>query len=47
MDQRCRARDALWEIAWTGTGGAGGDLPDGTFENAQAVTVQEIRAVNR
>lgn len=36
-----------WEIAWTGTGGAGGDLPDGTFENGQAVTVQEIQAVNR
>ncbi|PPS87903.1 hypothetical protein [Streptomyces sp. MH60] len=36
-----------WEIAWTGTGGAGGDLPDGTFQNAQAVTVQEIQAVNR
>ncbi|MFH8237061.1 hypothetical protein [Streptomyces sp. NPDC018321] len=36
-----------WEIAWTSTGGAGGDLPDGTFENAQAVTVQEIQAVNR
>ncbi|MFF9484914.1 hypothetical protein [Streptomyces sp. NPDC014676] len=36
-----------WEIAWTGTGGAGGDLPDGTFGNDQAVTVQEIQAVNR
>ncbi len=36
-----------WDIAWTGTGGAGGDLPDGTFENAQAVTVQEIQSVNR
>ncbi|MFE1031915.1 hypothetical protein ACFW40_08350 [Streptomyces sp. NPDC058807] len=36
-----------WEIAWTGTGGAGGDLPDGTFGNAQAITVQEIQAVNR
>ncbi|MER7897400.1 hypothetical protein ABTX62_15095 [Streptomyces sp. NPDC096046] len=36
-----------WEIAWTGTGGAGGDLPDGTFGNEQAVTVQEIQAVNR
>nr|WP_217140647.1 hypothetical protein [Streptomyces sp. AC627_RSS907] len=36
-----------WEIAWTGTGGAGGDLPDGTFGNAQAVTVQEIQAINR
>ncbi|MEV6884916.1 hypothetical protein [Streptomyces sp. NPDC051135] len=36
-----------WEIAWTGTGGAGGDMPDGTIANAQAVTVQEIQAVNR
>ncbi|MES5824399.1 hypothetical protein [Streptomyces sp. RG80] len=36
-----------WEIAWTGTGGAGGDLPNGTFGNEQAVTVQEIQAVNR
>ena len=36
-----------WEITWTGTGGAGGDLPDGTFGNDQAVTVQEIQAVNR
>ncbi|MFD7435864.1 hypothetical protein [Streptomyces sp. NPDC059861] len=35
-----------WEIAWTGTGGAGGDLPDGTFGNDQAVTVQEIQAIN-
>ncbi|MFD5833028.1 hypothetical protein ACFWHV_05575 [Streptomyces collinus] len=36
-----------WEINWTGTGGAGGDLPNGTFGNEQAVTVQEIQAVNR
>ncbi|WHM31463.1 hypothetical protein OH540_15950 [Streptomyces sp. BPPL-273] len=36
-----------WEIAWTGSGGAGGDLPDGTFGNAQAVTVQEIQSINR
>ncbi|MGA5710619.1 hypothetical protein ACPCK8_29820 [Streptomyces cellulosae] len=36
-----------WDISWTGTGGAGGDLPDGTFGNDQAVTVQEIQAVNR
>ncbi|MFE0791321.1 hypothetical protein [Streptomyces mutabilis] len=36
-----------WEIAWTGTGGAGGDLPDGTFGAAQAITVQEIQSVNR
>ncbi|MFF3344711.1 hypothetical protein [Streptomyces sp. NPDC002779] len=36
-----------WDIAWEGTGGAGGDLPDGTFGNDQAVAVQEIQAVNR
>jgi enoyl reductase len=36
-----------WEVAWAGTGGAGGDLPDGTFGNEQTVIVQEIQAVNR
>ena len=36
-----------WEIDWTGTGGAGGDLPNGTFGSDQAVTVQEIQSVNR
>ena len=36
-----------WEIAWTGTGGAGGDLPDGTFGATQAVTVEEIQSVKR
>ncbi|MEU6286712.1 hypothetical protein [Streptomyces sp. NPDC046988] len=36
-----------WDIAWTGSGGAGGDLPDGTFGTTQAITVQEIQAVNR
>jgi hypothetical protein len=36
-----------WQITWTGTGGAGGKLPDGTFGADQAVTVQEIQAVNR
>ncbi|CAL9328106.1 hypothetical protein SUDANB96_00017 [Streptomyces sp. enrichment culture] len=36
-----------WDITWTGTGGAGGDLPDGTFGNDLAVTVQEIQAINR
>jgi hypothetical protein len=36
-----------WEITWTGTGGTGGDLPNGTFGNDQDVTVQEIQAVNR
>ncbi|MGW0827451.1 hypothetical protein [Streptomyces sp. NPDC002845] len=36
-----------WEVTWTGTGDAGGDLPDGTFGNDQDVIVQEIQAVNR
>ncbi|MFE0903879.1 hypothetical protein ACFW3Y_11690 [Streptomyces rochei] len=36
-----------WEIHWTGSGGAGGDLPDGTFGATQDVVVQEIQAVNR
>lgn len=36
-----------WEITWTGTGGTGGDLPNGTFGKDQDVTVQEIQAVNR
>ncbi|MCK8435759.1 hypothetical protein G3I77_22905 [Streptomyces sp. D2-8] len=36
-----------WEINWTGTGGAGGDLPNGTFGNEQDITVQEIQSVNR
>ncbi len=36
-----------WEIHWTGSGNAGGDLPDGTFGAAQDVVVQEIQAVNR
>lgn len=36
-----------WEISWTGTGGAGGDLPDGTFGADQEITVQEIQSVNR
>ncbi|MFD3733580.1 hypothetical protein [Streptomyces sp. NPDC058632] len=36
-----------WEIEWTGTGGAGGDLPDGSFGATQDVVVQEIQAINR
>ncbi|WP_371101409.1 hypothetical protein [Streptomyces sp. PU_AKi4] len=36
-----------WEIHWTGTGGAGGDLPDGEFGATQDVEVQEIQAINR
>ncbi|MFJ6837467.1 hypothetical protein [Streptomyces sp. NPDC091209] len=36
-----------WAVSWTGTGGAGGDLPDGTFGTTQDITVQEIQSVNR
>ncbi|MFD4634287.1 hypothetical protein ACFVYR_17940 [Streptomyces sp. NPDC058284] len=36
-----------WEITWKGNGGAGGDLPDGTFEGTQDVDVQEIQSINR
>ncbi|MGI5437090.1 hypothetical protein ACQEV4_06395 [Streptomyces shenzhenensis] len=37
-----------WEITWTGTGSPNPTrLPDGTFGNDQAVTVQEIQSVNR
>jgi hypothetical protein len=36
-----------WQVSWTGTGGAGGNLPNGTFGTTQDVTVQEIQAVNR
>ncbi len=36
-----------WEVDWTGTDGAGGDLPDGVFETTYDVTVQEIQTVVR
>ncbi|UIX31106.1 hypothetical protein LUX31_14270 [Streptomyces sp. GQFP] len=36
-----------WKITWTGSGGAGDDLPDGNFGATQDVVVQEIQAVNR
>ncbi len=36
-----------WEISWQGSGGAQGDLPDGTFETTQDLAVREIQAVNR
>ncbi|MEU6481416.1 hypothetical protein ABZ858_32005 [Streptomyces sp. NPDC047017] len=36
-----------WKISWTGTGGTGGPLDDGTFGGTQDVTVQEIQSVNR
>ena len=36
-----------WQIFWEGTGGAKGDLPDGTFETTRDMAVQEIQAINR
>ncbi|MCT7352074.1 hypothetical protein N4P33_07790 [Streptomyces sp. 15-116A] len=36
-----------WQISWAGTGGATGDLPDGTFETTQDMNVQEIQSINR
>ncbi|MGY6024960.1 hypothetical protein [Streptomyces spinosirectus] len=36
-----------WQVSWEGTGGAKGDLPDGTFDTTQDMNVQEIQAVNR
>ncbi|WP_405938215.1 hypothetical protein OG338_17470 [Streptomyces sp. NBC_00726] len=36
-----------WNVTWTGTGGAGGTLPTGTFGTTQNITVQEIQAINR
>ncbi|WP_242483306.1 hypothetical protein [Streptomyces sp. HSG2] len=36
-----------WQINWTGTGNAGGDLPNGTIEETKNITVQEIQSLNR
>ncbi|MFD5023931.1 hypothetical protein [Streptomyces sp. NPDC058373] len=36
-----------WAISWQGSGGNGGDLPDGTFETTQDINVQEIQSINR
>ncbi|MEU4926972.1 hypothetical protein AB0G54_10775 [Streptomyces yokosukanensis] len=36
-----------WQISWKGTGGARGDLPNGTFQTTQNMSVQEIQAINR
>ncbi|MFB7932957.1 MULTISPECIES: hypothetical protein [Streptomyces] len=36
-----------WEISWEGSGGTGGDLPNGTFATTTQVPVQEYQAVNR
>ena len=36
-----------WKISWTGSGGTGGNLPDGTFGRTTPMTVQEIQTVVR
>jgi hypothetical protein len=36
-----------WQISWEGSGGANGDLPNGTFETTQDMNVQEIQSINR
>ncbi len=36
-----------WRIRWTGSGGTGGNLPDGTFGTTVPVTVQEVQSVVR
>ncbi|UQT56747.1 hypothetical protein M4V62_17490 [Streptomyces durmitorensis] len=36
-----------WEITWEGSGGAGGDLPNGTFDGTQDINVQEVQSINR
>ncbi len=36
-----------WKISWRGTGDAQGPLPDGTFETAQDMDVQEVQPINR
>ncbi len=36
-----------WKVSWAGTGGAGGDLPSGTFRTTQPVDVQEIQSIVR
>ncbi|MFD5701360.1 hypothetical protein [Streptomyces lasiicapitis] len=37
-----------WEISWTGTGQAGpNQMPDGTIEAVQDVTVEEVQSINR
>ncbi|WP_372459874.1 hypothetical protein [Streptomyces anatolicus] len=37
-----------WEISWTGTGQTGPvDMPDGTIEVVQEITVEEVQSINR
>ncbi|MGP3922483.1 hypothetical protein [Streptomyces sp. 8N616] len=36
-----------WKISWEGSGGTGGELPDGTFGTTTDVTVQEVQAITR
>ncbi|WP_152311256.1 hypothetical protein [Streptomyces mimosae] len=36
-----------WEIAWEGSDGSGGTLPDGVFETTYDVTVDEVQTIVR
>ncbi|MFJ9540567.1 hypothetical protein ACIRPX_25285 [Streptomyces sp. NPDC101225] len=36
-----------WQVTWTGSGGTGDDMPNGTFGTTQDIRVQEIQAINR
>ncbi len=36
-----------WEVSWEGSGGSGGDLPDGVFETTHEITVDEVQAIVR
>ncbi|WP_233870557.1 hypothetical protein [Streptomyces sp. ST2-7A] len=36
-----------WDVSWVGSGGAGGDLPDGSVSTPQDIEVEEIQAVVR
>ncbi|TNM32215.1 hypothetical protein [Streptomyces sedi] len=41
------AAGLTWSVAWEGSGGTGGDLPDGTYGTEQDVEVQEIQTIVR
>ncbi|GAB3105738.1 hypothetical protein GCM10027160_00340 [Streptomyces calidiresistens] len=36
-----------WEVSWVGSGGSGGDLPDGSVSAPRDIAVDEIQAVVR
>ncbi len=37
----------IWKVGWTGTGNAGGNLPNGTFGTTAPMMVQEVQSVVR